>query len=299
MPVARASPTHPGACHLPCRTAGYGRQLRAGADRSRVGPAVVGVCDLAPGDGWPPSLAADRTAQAKSAVEVAQVVAAAQTCPATHRQPVGRDLPNTLQASPVGLHHREDLERDASPEGSIRHHLLIEQPETLHNDVSAQFRKIESSSSGLPIRALTRHHALKEIEESLASCRCNIVRERRQSNGRHRRSRLPQDCRGPDMLSRLTWLGSCRAPCPQAAADPGPGALLSHRVAMPQRSAALLESAFHLTQALLERPDEDPLLLEAIASLSSPTISPPPAPHRRHHRPRCARRRSRRSAVQL
>lgn len=52
--------------------------------------------------------------------------------------------------------------------------------------------------------------------------------------------------------------------------------------------AAALESALHLAQALLERPDEDPLLLEAAAGLAAvlpqylaaarpPTPAAPPA----------------------
>ncbi len=153
--------------------------------------------------GRPPSQAAggsSTTTQAKSAVEDTQVVVA-QPGSAAHGQPIGRDLPNTLQASPVGLHHREDLECGADgPGGPIRHHLFIEQPETLQGKAPAQFREIESPPSGLPVRALACHHALQEVEEPLSGCRCHIVRENCQSDGCHRRSRLPQNHRRPDVL---------------------------------------------------------------------------------------------------
>jgi len=106
---------------------------------------------------------------------------------------------------------RPDLEGDAGITGrSIRHHLLIEEPKSLHGTLSAYLRKIESMSRGRKICALASHKAPEEVEEPPASCRCQLVREGRQSNGRHRRRGLPQDRRRPDVLfetdiARLLW----------------------------------------------------------------------------------------------
>ena len=80
----------------------------------------------------------------------------------------------------------------------------------MHGTLSAYLRKIESMSRGRKICALASHKAPEEVEEPPASSRCQLVREGRQSNGRHRRRGLPQDRRRPDVLfetdiARLLW----------------------------------------------------------------------------------------------